>query len=111
MPESASNLVECQICHVYYKLKGIGPHRAACAREHNSRIQEREFLKKKKEKESKTPIGINSLFSWICAQLIYTILTATIVGSSNSRLVVKPWEKYGRLGYSNLHFSFLKFYN
>ena len=61
----SSNLVECQICHVHYQLKGIGRHRIACVREHNSSIVQKEFLKKKKkEKESKIPLakGMGSLF-------------------------------------------------
>jgi hypothetical protein len=59
----ASSLVECQICHVHYQLKGIGRHRMACAREHNSGIQQKEFLKKKKDKESKIPRGMFMFFS------------------------------------------------
>jgi hypothetical protein len=35
----------------------------ACAREHNLGIQQKEFLKKKKAKESKIPKGISSFVS------------------------------------------------
>ena len=55
----ALNLLECEICHVHYQRKGIGRHRIACAREHNSRIQQKEFVKMKKIKESKIPKGIS----------------------------------------------------
>jgi hypothetical protein len=77
-----SNLVECQICHIHYQLKGIGRHRIACARENNSVIQQKKFLKekelKKKAKDSKKT-GL------------------PLLAGSSRRLVVKPWEKFGRL--------------
>jgi hypothetical protein len=48
--KSASNLVECRICHVHYQLKEIGQHYIACVQEHNMAIQQKEFVEKKKTK-------------------------------------------------------------
>jgi len=102
----ASNLVECQICHEYYQLKGIGRHRIACAREHNSEAQQKDFLKKK-AKESKIPKGnISSFFftqQMFCDYIWY--LEKIIIPR---RLVVKPWENLGRLG-DLIIMLFLKF--
>jgi hypothetical protein len=95
-----SNLVECQICHVHYQLKGIGRHRIACAREHNSGIQQKEFLKKKsKESKTRIPRGItsSSLWSNVSRLADIMVLLAALVGPT-SRSVAKPWEKFGRLG-------------
>ena len=68
----SSNLVECQICHIHYNFKGIGRHRIACMREEDSRIQEKEFQRKKKSKESKIPKGISNLLLLLHDRLIYS---------------------------------------